>query len=276
MQTVYAYRDDGLMSPLSRWKPRRIVCTSRPDHSDLPGIEHVVKLGQGDVGTAALISEVVCTGLLAAGGVRVLDARIVNIGLNFARAYSGITPVVAGPYYGSVRLWDVENGPPPSRDFVADLQEVVDIWAFDSWFCNIDRVVDGNILLVPGKGGFKLIAADQSDCFGGSGRIADGSWRRVLADGRPASAVSFLDQAIYNKSGGKAVNSAIDKVRAAFTRIDGVLEQVPECWWNSVPRLNMRELRDALDNRLRRLPIILDVKKWEDLDDATRQGHILF
>jgi len=60
VQTVYAYRDNGPMLAFSRWKPRRVFCTGKPDHSDQPPVEHVVKFRQGAPGTAALISEIVC------------------------------------------------------------------------------------------------------------------------------------------------------------------------------------------------------------------------
>ena len=79
MITVYAYRDNGWMSRLTRWKPRRVYCTEDANHRDEPGIEHVVKFRQGKIGAAALISEVVCGGLLAAGGVPALDGRLVSV-----------------------------------------------------------------------------------------------------------------------------------------------------------------------------------------------------
>ncbi len=135
MDKVYAYRDDGPMMEVSRWKPRKIVCTSNLDHSDKPGNEHVVKLSQGPVGAAAQISEVVCTGLLAARGVATLEMKGVHVGFGFAASYDDVAP---GVYFGSVLLLDVINGPPPSKVHCADPQELVDIWAFDSWYCNID------------------------------------------------------------------------------------------------------------------------------------------
>ncbi len=43
MKTVHAYRDNGWMSRLTRWKPRRVYCTDDANHRDEPGVEHVVK-----------------------------------------------------------------------------------------------------------------------------------------------------------------------------------------------------------------------------------------
>jgi hypothetical protein len=93
VQTVYAYRDNGPMSLLTRWKPRRVYCTGQADHADAPGVEHVVKFRQGKVGTAALISEILGTQLLAAGGVRVLDSRLVLASEAFAESYKGKTDI---------------------------------------------------------------------------------------------------------------------------------------------------------------------------------------
>src|SRR5262245_8762317 len=122
------------MSLLTRWKPRRIFCTTQADHSDEPGVEHVVKFRQGPVGTAALISEVLGTGLLAAGGVRVLDRRFVMVSEGFGGSYRGKTdvtyPVQPGWHYGTVLRHDVENGPPMAVSDLADPQELLTLWAF--------------------------------------------------------------------------------------------------------------------------------------------------
>jgi hypothetical protein len=154
---------------------------------------------------------------------------------------------------------------------------VIDVWAFDSWFCNIDRGSEGNTLLTPMRGGvFSLIAADQSDCFGGSGRAADGSWQRVMSDDRPGQALPFLDRAVYDQGGGKAIRASISKVQAAASRIETVLDEVPQDWWLRVPELRKEALMHALAERAQRMGTILDLQKWEDMDNATRGGQILF
>src|SRR5882724_8189004 len=96
METVYAYIDQGAMMGGTRWKQRRIDCTRTPDHADMPGSEHVVKLGTGPNGAAAMVSEVVCAGLLAGGGLRTLECRLVHVGIGFAAAYSDTPDAPAG------------------------------------------------------------------------------------------------------------------------------------------------------------------------------------
>ena len=116
MITVYAYRDNGWMSRLTRWKPRRVYCTEDANHRDEPGIEHVVKFRQGKIGAAALISEVVCGGLLAAGGVPAPRRSAGFSEAQFAASCATKTEIPyaieAGLHFGTVLRTDVENGPP--------------------------------------------------------------------------------------------------------------------------------------------------------------------
>ena len=68
--------------------------------------------------------------------------------------------------------------------------------------CNLDRNVWGNILLKPvGRSGkLRLIAADQSDCFCGSGVFADGSWRTRMQRER-AVGPKLLIEAVASTGG---------------------------------------------------------------------------
>lgn len=274
-KTVFAYRDDGPMATLTRWQPRRIACTEHPDHRDRPGVLHVVKFRQAKPeGAAALISELLCTQLLAAGGVLVLDARIVEVSRQFAA--SCVTKpeipytIEPGRHFGTVLCQDVDDGPPLDIDVVANPQDVVDIWAFDSWFCNIDRNTHGNTLLTPERGGrFRLIAADQSDCFGGATRFADGSWRDVLSVDHSAETVELWQTAIFNAGGARSLHDAIAKVRSACEELDSV----PKEWWK-MAGVDPRLIGRALERRSHRLGDILKVKQWEGLDDATKDGRL--
>ena len=279
VHTVYAYLDKGPMAPWSRWKPRKVCCTTDPNHGDAPGQEHVVKFQQGQVGAAALVSEVVGTGLLVAGGVRVLEMRLVHASQAFAASYATKLDVpyavAAGLHFGTLLRTDVENGPPSAIAELAEPQEVIDLWAFDSWLCNTDRTVEGNILMTPASmTTVRLIAADHSDCFGGAGRFADGSWKKVLREQRAAQAVSFLDRAIFQAGGGGSLQDAICKVRQGATQLTQVIAAVPDLWWQ-VAAIQPQEVIDELNARLRRIEDILGVKRWEGLADDIQGGRRL-
>jgi hypothetical protein len=114
-------------------------------------LRHVVKYRQGKKGTCALISEVVCFNLFKAGGLRVLDARYVEASDGFAASCQKQSSipyrVVAGSHFGTILKTNVENGPPTDLDQIQDYQQLVDMWAFDSWICNIDRELEGNMLM---------------------------------------------------------------------------------------------------------------------------------
>jgi hypothetical protein len=85
-----------------------------------------------------------------------------------------------------------------------------------------------------------------------------------------------LDQVIYDQGGGRAVRSAIGRVQTAAAHLDRALGYVPEQWWSRLPAPVADELKQALDARMRRLPDILNIKKRENMENATRGGYILF
>jgi hypothetical protein len=267
------------MSVLTRWKPRKVYCTVQADHGDQPGTEHVVKFRQGKPGTAAVISEVVATQLLAAGGVPVLDGRLIDASPGFAASYLGKMDVsysiVAGLHYGTVLRHDVENGPPTAIGDLDDPEEVLDLWVFDSWLCTTDRILEGNVLMTPvSSTKVRLIAADQSDCFGGAGRLADGSWKKVLAERGAAESVSFLQRVIFEVGGVSAIKAAIAKVRMAAGQMRQAMGSVPPAWLQAAG-VDPGELTTALDARQRRLEDILNIKNWEGLTDDLKGGQLL-
>jgi hypothetical protein len=278
LTTVHAYLDDGPMMKVSRWRPRRVLCTRYVDRRDIPGTPHVVKYRQGKTGTCALVSEMICFNLLRAGGLRVLDACLVAVSEGFAASYRGQSgigySVEGGLHFGTALRRDVENGPPNEITDLEDLQELLDIWVFDSWLCNTDREVYGNILMELGLANrFRLIAADQSDCFGGAKNLSDGRWKKILEDRGAASSVSFLDTAIY-REGVEALRKSVQKVHLAAASLHSALSAVPGDWWTR-SGIHPEELRDALEHRARKIAKIIDIPKWENLDSQISGAFIL-
>jgi hypothetical protein len=275
---VHAYRDDGFMSEVSRWMPRKVFCTEHADRSDIPGLPYVVKFRQGIQGTCALISEVVCNNLFRLGDIKVLDARFVLVSENFAASYRSRTEIgyriEDGLHFGTRLKSNVEDGPPEDIDDIEDLQQLIDIWVFDSWVCNIDRTIHGNILLELGLNGkFQLIASDQSDCFGGSGCLADGQWKKIMRERGAAGTVAFLDRAIYNV-GEQSLRESISKVRKANSQSELALASVPKEWW-ATTGIKPAELIRALDDRSKRIETIIDFERWKNLNSSIAGGFIL-
>jgi hypothetical protein len=280
VQTVFAYRDNGWMSAVTRWKPRRVYCSNELNPTEGSGVEeYVVKFRQGKPGTAAVISEVVGGQLLRAGDMPVLEARLVSASKAFARSCKAKSeipyPVQPGLHFGTVWRADLQAGPPQRIEQLADPQELVNLWAFDSWLCTTDREVYGNILLQH-RGGdrYALIAADQSDCFGGAGAFADGTWKKQLEKPNAAASLDFLDRAIMDLGGAAALRHAIAKVDAAAKQLRTVIALVPPEWWKEAG-IDPDEVKNALERRHRKLDSILDLKKWEGLGHATRGGRLL-
>ena len=139
--------------------------------------------------------------------------------------------------------------PPPLKiDDLADPQELLDLWAFDSWLCYIDRVAEGNILLTLGEAAkFHLIAADQSDCFGGAARFASGEWKQIL-ETKDAQCVEFLDRAILDVGGATALEKSAKKVRTAAGHTRQAISSVPREWWDEA-KIDRMELERVIQNR---------------------------
>jgi hypothetical protein len=223
----------------TRWAPRRVFCTSQPDHADQPGDLCVVKFCQGRQGAAAMISEVVCRHLLMSVGVPVLDARIVAASEFFASSWNDAPgmpfKIVPGSYFGTIfkeGAIPIEDPPPVPVDKVSNLRQIIDLWATDTLVGNIDRTVFGNILMQPRKMKFTLIASDQSDCFCGSRPFSDGTWAELIHS-RPAADCVFVPEAIGLAGGAQAVRVAIDKVRVALNGIAVAFSDVPGQWWQA-------------------------------------------
>lgn len=268
---VFAYRDSEPTIEFARWSPHKVYCTERADHSDGPGRLFVVKFCQGRQGAAAMVSEVVCRSLLHYGGLQVLDAFTVFTSADFSESWNSNSAspfrIATGLYFGTSYREDVESGPPPRVSMVHNVGEIVDLWAFDSWFCNLDRKNEGNALLQPSGQGrtFTLIAADQSDCFCGSGSFSSDEWRNRMVS-RPSSEGLFVPEAIALSGGRWRVQEAIERVRSAFGHFDEALEDVPAEWWaNSC--VEPEHIRSALQDRLNRLRQILRTDEWGEVDN---------
>jgi hypothetical protein len=254
------------MAARTRWKPRRVLCTEDAEHAKAP-IEHVVKYVQGPAGAACAISEVVCGHLLSSGGVPVLHRRLVNVSTAFAASYDPIKvgyEVTPGLHFGTILETDVENGPPRNVDALSRPQDVVDIWAFDTWFCNIDRDNLGNILLRPNGARVDLIAADQSDCFGGAVLFHGGGWLDHLKNHRAARTVLY-PQALAKAGALMAIELAIEKVNRAKGQVDRAVAAVPNEWW-ALSKIDPGAVEERLDERASRLPDLLP-KEWQTIPD---------
>jgi hypothetical protein len=270
VQLVYAYRDNGYMSDQTSWKPRKVICTDAPSSGEnaaaSPGQEHVVKFRQGKRGIAALISEVVATSLLRFGGVRTLRARLVEVSPEFAASYAGSDvayTVEAGVHFGTVLETEVENGPPPNVDFLADPAEVVALWAFDTWLCTIDRRNHGNTLLIQETDGWHLIASDQSDCFGGSSEFLAGTgFRRYQT--KSVQTLQCISQAIYKANPLTCVQAAVDRVKRATAGIGSAVADVPAEWWRETS-IDMRHTADALYERSDNVYELMRGDYWKEM-----------
>lgn len=260
----------------TRWQPRKTVCTQTREHTDLPGVLHVVKFCQGQIGAAAMISEVICHELYRAGGMHVLDAVIVEASEAFATGWNetlgtglidGVPEppirIVAGSYFGTVYISGVYDGPLASIEDVEKPEHLVLIWVFDCLVCNIDRAVRGNLILMPwGKDRkFRLIAADHSDCFCGSTEFSTGTWRELMIQRTRVGGV-LVPEAIQASGGEDGLLLAIQTARYALGGgLGEAFDHVPQEWWNFAHILP-EQVEETLWNRLDALPRLIDTGFW--------------
>lgn len=222
-----------------------------------------------------MISEIVCRGLFEAAGILVLDAAIVEASERFARSWNEMglpSQIEPGEYFGTLYLDDVLTELPSEADRLGDLHHVVLVWVMDALVCNLDRNLWGNLLVRPmGRSEkLRLIAADQSDCFCGSGVFADGSWRTRM-EKQPAIGPKLLIEAIAATGGQAGILKAIEVTVQALRAIGSAFDQVPSIWWKKAS-IHPEEIEEVLQNRLRALPNLLDVEKWGTSDYGQYEG----
>jgi len=268
-----------MMGGLTRWRPRRVVCTADADHKEQPGCEYVVKYAQGQDGAAALISEIVSHGLLEAGGLPRLEAALVVVSDRLARSYQQTDigyQVEAGIHFGTRRRTDVFPAPPESYGDLRDPTELVDIWVFDSWLMNIDRATHGNLLMYHASSAaqWSLLAVDQSDCFGGAHEFRTGRYRKLCRERGAAGTFEQLRDRAVLEHGPQAVRQAMDKVANAIGQLNQVMARAPSGWW-SAAKVDAQEVAQCLRDRAARLGEIVDIKHWEGLTDGINGGRLL-
>ncbi len=266
IQNVYAYRDDGFMAGWSKWKPRRVECTTTADHATLPGRMFVVKYAREGEGCACAVSELVCTQLLSELGIQTLSPFIVEVSTGFAAScnFKSDFPykISAGPHFGTLLETDVANGPPIAIHDLLEPFDLVLLWVADTWLGNIDRENHGNTLLkLAGGGKYQMIAADQSDCLCGTSQFCGGGYREALRRSGPAPAPKLLPASIYLNGGETGLVNAIERVKEATANIASILPTVPKTWWDK-SGIQPQQLTDALCARSDRLTEIINPAMW--------------
>ncbi|MDR3798810.1 MAG: hypothetical protein P4K93_11680 [Terracidiphilus sp.] len=267
ISTVYAYRDDGFMSPLTKWKPRRVECTRTPDHQGRSGEMFVVKYARGNEGCACAISELVCTQMLSKLGILTLNPFIINVSPGFAAScnFKSDFPykISPGDHFGTLLETNVENGPPIALIDLMRPFDIVLLWVADTWIGNIDREREGNTLLrLVGTGKYDVIASDQSDCFCGTSRFCSGDFRSTFSKKGSASAPAMLPAAIASAGGRTALTNAISRVQQLLNEIPGILSTVPEPWWHE-SAIQPADVARALRARSDQLAGIIRPEIWE-------------
>jgi hypothetical protein len=273
--TVSAHKDDGsiIMVP-TRWSPRKVLCKEISAHGSASERLYAVKYRRSGnpASHAAAISEVVCHALLRMVGLRTLDAVLVEISPELARAYqqSGTLDFTIdnGLHFGTrLRLdfmpMDFAPGPDVLWTLLARPEELVSIWAADSWLMNLDRGLYGNILMEPDHEAWHLIPADQSDCLLGAMSFADGSYLLRSRSHASAPYLPMLERALFEK-GPQPLQRMVGLIRQAANNLPEVMARVPPQWWEKAG-VKPDDLMACLRQRADRIRALVELAKWEGI-----------
>ena len=281
---VYAHRDDQAIIEGTRWEPRKVFCTKTQISSNEHGIRYAVKFRRGcRESAAANISELVASTLLREMNIKTFDVALVSVSNEFAYSYNkkgnlGYN-VDAGIHYGTVFNIDIDPGPPILWEEMAAPQELIELWVADSWLMNIDREVHGNIAMIQNGGAFHLLAADQSDCFLGSGRFAGGSCFRECQKHGSAKydgIFKFVDRAVGDYGCSRLhytlsqIQEAVRSVQKAAPKVVEAVCLVPQDWWKQA-QIAPHDVVSCLTERANSMRRIVDVDRMEGMHRAIQQ-----
>lgn len=283
LPVVYAMEDGGVLLRGTRWEPRKVLCSRKRVLSG-GAIEYVVKFRRGEpVGAAALISEVVCHSLLTELQLETLDAALVRVSRAVARLYQErqLTEyeVLEGTHFGTVYRPDLDPADPRTWmptfvDAMADPQELVALWAADSWLMNLDRTISGNILLeVDAEGKTHLIAADQSDCFLGAGALADGSCFTRSPGHGAAPYLPFMERVLL-QGGVARLRQVAQQIQGMEEALERAVALAPNDWWRQAT-ISPEAVVNCLLERAGRIERIVALSKWEEMGRAIEAGYRL-
>jgi hypothetical protein len=272
LRTVSAHKDDGpVLAEPTRWSPRKVLCKELDTQQNIFERRYAVKYRRLDTpaSNAAAISEVVSHALMKMIGLRTLDAVLVKIDSSLSVSYgqSGTLDYVVddGLHFGTLLRLDFQPGPTPKWEQIARPEEIISMWAADTWLMNLDRSVYGNILLEQDGSGSRwhLIPADQSDCFLGSVSLSDGSYRQRAQSYKGAPNLPMLERALYEK-GPQPLQRMVSLIRQAKDRVPEAIARVPPTWWQK-SGVRPEELTGCLRQRADQIHALVDLAHWENM-----------
>lgn len=212
-----------------------------------------------------MISEVVCREVFMAAGLHSLDAVLIEVSEAFAYSWNqthvGIT-IVPGSYFGTVYIPDVYGGSIDSIDDAEDPLHLVRIWLLDCLFCNLDRRVKGNLMLLRrGKSTkLRIIPADNSDCFCGATSFSNGSWRETMRTRGGVEGV-LVAEVIASVGGTQGLRIALEQIRVSLNALGGGFDKVPRAWWIQAG-IEPEHIEETLWQRVDSLGTLLNIQQW--------------
>ncbi len=282
---VYAKQDIGhVWGVPTRWVPRKVTCATARDVDTCERRDYVVKYRCDDSGNlrrrmesaAMCISELVSTLLIRAAGLTVFDPALVYVSDDMAHTYHAYaTNVLEGHHYGTVYLPVAERDlPSPVERQLRNPSDPIRLWALDTWLGNMDRGTHGNTAFVPHAKRWDLLAADQSDCFGGAGEFAGGgSLQRVDCEFQVGSYFD-MPKLLSTDGGLVALRNSTSSIAGLAGVVPLAASRVPDQWWSEA-HVDPSDLISFLANRAANISALCKVNEWEQARAQLEGAHIL-
>ncbi|MGC9318791.1 MAG: HipA family kinase [Armatimonadota bacterium] len=259
------------MGGRTRWRPVLMQCYHEAAKEELqPYVVKARRQEELEASTAACVSDLVCGFLLQSARIQCVEPALVRITGELASDLSvqyGYT-FLGGLHYAS-RYLQPASSSLPANSSIENPADLAGIWYFDNWVRNIDRDTQGNLIFAQ-RGGWRAVAVDHSDCFGGSGRLS--------RESPPAYALEWTSAVPTVNRFGELVEPILEqglreigrrRVRPARAAVSAALETVPESWWAPLHN-GPGEIERFLEERWR--PVYGWLKDWDDLKQMLDDG----
>jgi len=223
------------------------------------------------------VSEAVSWSILSTCGLRVAEPFIVTMSAKFAADLTAQCrydpPVKAGRHWGTRVLSAVPLDKDLDRetlDQVGRAEDIFRIFVIDELTGNRDRLTEGNLLLVtdpvlPAR----LVAIDQSDCFGGRACVCDRDCLATRSGERYAHHYQVMEQLLLDRP----VEFVDQELALIEAQRGAILDAVnlPHAEWYDGARITPDCLSDYLTSRLQNLGQLIQRDLWRGVCEMGRQ-----
>lgn len=276
LRRVHAKMDlRSIHDEMTRWTPRLVECVEDQSDATSARIDCIIKYRRNSGrdpdalrnSAAMSISEVVASAVLRDMDIRTPNPLLVYVSEEYARSYDSMClgyQIVKGYHFATEFMSTATHAvPEPVHEHLANPYDVVRLWLIDSWLANSDRTQRGNALYLPLGNKWQMVAVDHSDCFGGAGRLADGT---ALDDPARQVECGWLEppfmKLMFTADGINTMRKTVEDIKRTAPLVCNATRLVPDQWWQEAC-VDPPALECYLKARAGKIDEICQVQQWE-------------